>query len=274
MKKQAFTLMELLVVIAIIAMLMSILVPALQRTKDQARTVLCRSNLKQWGLVFGMYYTGNKDRFMSGGTVPDSSNPSGYRWEQWFDILSEQYKDEIDFWNCPLVKASDGSVSIHVRGWPMESPDRPEIERASYGINGWLYDVNDDFLNTFGGTYLGGIKREDANKFWRTFSRIKNAYAVPLLGESYWIDGWPQAVNMPPQGEQKPNEDEYLRLYQRHHMSRFCVDRHRRQVNFVYADQSARSVRLTELWEQEWHSGYMPLKNMTWPGWLKDLDTD
>ncbi|UCD00329.1 MAG: prepilin-type N-terminal cleavage/methylation domain-containing protein, partial [Phycisphaerales bacterium] len=54
-RQDGFTLIELLVVIAIIAMLMAILMPALQRVKKQARSVTCQSNLKQWGAVFLMY---------------------------------------------------------------------------------------------------------------------------------------------------------------------------------------------------------------------------
>ena len=52
--KRAFTLVELLVVIAIIALLMSILMPALARVRNQAKDVLCQSNLKQWALIFSM----------------------------------------------------------------------------------------------------------------------------------------------------------------------------------------------------------------------------
>ena len=53
--RRAFTLIELLVVIAIIAVLMAILMPALQRIKKQARNVVCHSNLHQWGLIWAMY---------------------------------------------------------------------------------------------------------------------------------------------------------------------------------------------------------------------------
>ena len=54
-RKHGFTLIELLVVISIIALLMSILVPALARAKDLARTVICLSNEKQQFLANSVY---------------------------------------------------------------------------------------------------------------------------------------------------------------------------------------------------------------------------
>jgi prepilin-type N-terminal cleavage/methylation domain-containing protein len=54
-QRKGFTLIELLVVIAIIALLMSILMPALRNVRDQAKDSMCKQNLQQWGVMFNMY---------------------------------------------------------------------------------------------------------------------------------------------------------------------------------------------------------------------------
>jgi len=62
-RKKAFTLIELLVVIAIIALLLSILTPALNSVKERAKRIMCASALRQWGIALAAYNTTN-DKLM------------------------------------------------------------------------------------------------------------------------------------------------------------------------------------------------------------------
>ena len=65
-KRRGFTLIELLVVIAIIAILMAILMPALNRAREQGRRVVCEHNLKQLTLAWIIYADDNDDKIANG----------------------------------------------------------------------------------------------------------------------------------------------------------------------------------------------------------------
>ena len=83
-KSQGFTLIELLVVIAIIAILMAILMPALNRVKEQGKRAVCLNNLKQLALAWLMYADENDDRLVNGAAGYSNVNTG------WGDHANEQ----------------------------------------------------------------------------------------------------------------------------------------------------------------------------------------
>ena len=80
MKKKGFTLIELLVVIAIIAVLMGILMPSLRIAREQARSIVCRANVKTLVLAWKLYAENNDSRIVDAGTKISDSNKDVLTW--------------------------------------------------------------------------------------------------------------------------------------------------------------------------------------------------
>jgi len=75
-ERRGFTLIELLVVIAIIAVLMAVLLPALNRVREQGKRAVCLSNMKQLALAWMLYADNNDDKIVNGGAgVPRLGEP-------------------------------------------------------------------------------------------------------------------------------------------------------------------------------------------------------
>jgi prepilin-type N-terminal cleavage/methylation domain-containing protein len=123
----AFTLIELLVVIAIIALLIGILLPALGRAREQAKTMLSLSNVRQLTVALTTYAGDYKGKFPQNinGSQDEEGNPGQY----WYEIYRiGRY--------LPQQNSNDAGASLTetIGGGVMTSPNHPDAGR-SYTMN-------------------------------------------------------------------------------------------------------------------------------------------
>ena len=244
-----FTLVELLVVIAIIALLMSILMPALGRVRKQAKDVLCETNLHQWGACFAMYADDYDGKFMRGWT-PDGTTNKDY----WIEALRPYYKDHglrvCAMATKPSTEAGLGpwggggnwigwGVFDGVCGEPCPSWEcATACDYGSYGGNAYI-------CNPPPGVDV--IQDHPTSNNWRS-THVKGAAYVPMLGDEQWIDCWPHHTDDPPDYEGQPWNFDHSWS-----MLRICINRHDGFVKWVFLDHSVQKLSLRCLWKQRWH---------------------
>jgi len=276
---RAFTLIELLVVIAIIALLMAILLPALQRVRKQARTVGCLASVKQWAMVMDLYLEENQGRFPRQGADPvlgflsgrylRKDDPNAY-W-RYHSVRTEGIA------RCPMaVKAAEpntvGTFSGHANGrlvlhgrngttfraWEIIYPAPPLL--CSYGMNGNIWSF------AFEGRGVFGPQRDLP---YTDIFGLRGYHNVPLLFDcALPANSLMNERSRPPAREPSGAAGELL------------INRHNGYLNGLFIDLSARKIGLKELWTLKWHKRFNTggpwtkaggVKPEDWPAWMRNF---
>jgi len=241
-ERKAFTLIELLVVISVIAVLMAVLLPVLGRVRKQAKSVVCKANLRQWGIAFSAY-VGDHDGRMPGYV----GAPRLDDLHQWFFPLKAYGTEYEDRLLCPATSPR------HVRGqgpsfrlWWYRRKPFPEIV-GSYGYNGWLAG--------------------------QSYDRAAGHAGIPVVFDCSWYHIVPEHYHDPPE-----YEGHFGRGQAHFYITRVCLNRHNGGINILFRDWSVRKVGLKELWTLKWHPEFETSGPWTvaggvqpedWPKWMR-----
>jgi prepilin-type N-terminal cleavage/methylation domain-containing protein len=256
-KRVGFTLVELLVVVAIIAMLLAVLIPTLRRAQGQAKSVICRNNVKQWGVMLSMYSNDYEGHYMPGFTSDVPAGTGG----MWMIRLRPYYQGVDKIRLCPkatkILSREGGGMdnTTPFTAWGVYgdpgyfSPDGPDWDHqahdyGSYGVNGWIHDVPE-----------GTVNRDN---YWRTKDRVKVPSIVPAFGDSVWEGTIVYGSDPPPSVPARNNSPG------RDGMFNFFVPRHGLFVNFVFLDNSARKISLKQLYKQQWSPTFQTGYKVDW----------
>jgi len=275
--RRAFTLIELLVVIAIIALLMSILMPCVQRARKQAKAVACQSKLHQWGVRLATFAAENDGRllFTSRSDLPASNSMAWFGYHE--EGISDSNRLDAGRWRelaglrtCPLAAktARQAGYDTHFGGtflaW--EGLLFGKIIPCSYDVTFAVCPIN--VLDT-------PLDPRTLQWHWVN-AYVKGAANIPALLDDSGVlplSLAPYCAKDPP-----PRRDGIPLSEPSNRLGDFCINRHDGSVNSLFLDSSVRKVGLKELWTLKWQPDYDTLGPWTkaggvkpeqWPEWMR-----
>lgn len=204
-RRSAFSIVELVVVIAIIAILVGLLLPAVQHAREAANRTQCANNLKQMGLAAHLYHDSNK-------TLPPSRLSSAYHGPSWAWLLLPQLEQRnlYQLWpqepwprNWPFPGIPPGTTPITVTeamlsqaGAVMSTPvgeyrcpSRPD--RNALSVWGWSGHIGVN-IPSFAGDYAASI---GTSGYDSTMAFYKDNIIVGITEpngafQAYWATNW------------------------------------------------------------------------------------
>jgi len=261
MRDKAFTLIELLVVIAIIALLLAVVMPALQMAKRQAQAIICRSNLKQWGAVFALYANDNEDSFPQG-YEDNGVNPE----DAWLLGATLPYYGAKEMRMCPSTKPPKPGDTDLPGGTFIDWGPFPETESGetwydsyatgSYGFNEWCADVPE-------GAWWWNLPHENAIRK----ITVKGAYNVPLVLDSVFVDTAVRDYDAAPDNDEHES-DKYFASWNTNAMKYYSIDRHNGGINGAFVDMHVQHVGIKQLRRLKWYEGFDTSLTPAYDTWL------